>query len=224
MIMTDIIKNQGAANASAYTSTVSDPAVTATGPHTAAPEQSVPDPFNVSALRLKAPITEEAGTHKVVAHVRVGKPDKQSFFRLNPDPEYRIMMAIIELKGENETYAVTPEVASQLPGEIKQVLMSVGVTTQGVPFLWPIPLPSADGRENPWHRTARMAAEYAEKYWVRMVANQGAGCYDIKIASPGLPEPQWPSENLSQLLRVAFSGGKLIDRIDHPVMNRLLGR
>jgi len=222
--MTDIIKNQGITDAAAHTSSKSDPVVTAAGAATIAPEHSAPDPFNVSVLRLKNPITEEAGTRKILANVRVGKPDKQSYFRINPDPEYHIMMAILELKEENETYAVIPEVAAQLPGEIKQVLMSVGVTTQAVPFLWPVPLPSADGRENPWHRTARMAAEYAEKDWVRMVANRGAGCYDIKIAAPGLPEPQWPSEDLSQLLRVAFIGGKLIDRIDHPVINRLLGR
>ena len=224
MIMTDIIENQGAAKATAHTFTVSDPAASATGPHTAAPEQSVPDPFNVSILRLKTPITEEVGTRPVLAHVRVGKPDKQSFFRLNPDPEYRIRMAILELKEENETYAVLPDIAVQFPGEVRQVQMQLGVTTQGVPFLWPIPLPQSDGRENPWHRSARMAAEHAEKEWVRMIANRGAGCYDIKVASVGLPDPQWPSEDLSQLLRIAFGGGKLIDRIDHPVMNRLLGR
>jgi hypothetical protein len=190
----------------------------------ATPAPSTPDPFNVSALRLNNIITDEVGTQKILAHVRVGKPDKQSFFQLNPDPDYRIMMAILELKDENETYAVLPDIAVQFPGEIRQVLIRLGVTTQAVPFLWPVPLPQNDGRENPWYRTARLAAEYAEKDWVRMVANRGAGCYDIKIAAPGLPEPQWPSEDLSQLLRVAFSGGKLIDRIDHPVINRLLGR
>ena len=224
MIMTDKIKNPCFDEAVKHASSASASAVFAAEPTTLAPTLPAPDPFNVSALRLNIKIADDAGAKKILANVRVGKPDKQSYFRINPDPEYRIMMAILELKEENETYAVIPEVAAQLPGEIKQVLMSVGVTTQAVPFLWPIPLPSADGRENPWHRTARMAAEYAEKDWVRMVANRGAGCYDIKIAAPGLPEPQWPSEDLSQLLRVAFSGGRLIDRIDHPVINRLLGR
>ena len=183
-----------------------------------------PDPFDVSALRLKGNIADDSGTRKILAHVRVGKPDKQTFFRVNPDPDLRIVMAILELKEENETYAVAPEIAAQLPGEIKQVEIRLGVTTQAVPFLWPVPMPSSDGRENSWHKTARLAAEHAETDWVRMVANRGAGSYDIKIAPPGLPDPAWPTENLSQLLRIAFGGGKLIDRIDHPVIKRLLGR
>ena len=222
--MIDIIEILASANDSTQSTIVSDPEATATRPTTGGPRHPLPDPFNVSALRLKAPITEEAGTRKVLAHVRLGKPDKQSFFRLNPDPNYTIHMAILELKEENETYAVLPDIAVQFPGEVRQVQMQLGVTTQGVPFLWPIPLPQSDGRENPWHRSARMAAEHAEKEWVRMVANRGAGCYDIKVASVGLPEPQWPSEDLSQFLRIAFGGGKLIDRIDHPVINRLMGR
>jgi len=188
------------------------------------PVTTPPDPFDVSALRLKGKIADDSGTRKILAHVRVGKPDKQTFFRINSDPNYRIVMAILELKEENETYAVSPDVAGQIPGEIKQVEMRLGVTTQAVPFLWPVPQPTSDGRENPWHRTARLAAEHAETDWVRMVANQGAGCYDIKIAPPGLPDPAWPTENLTQLLRIAFGGGKLIDRIDHPVIKRLLGK
>jgi len=224
MIMTDNIKNSGFDEVVKHASSAPASAVSSAEPATLTPTLPAPDPFNVSALRLNSKIADDAGAKKILANVRVGKPDKQSYFRINPDPEYRIMMAVLELKEEKEFYAVVPEIAAQLPGEIKQVLMSAGVTTQGVTFLWPVPLPPTDGKENAWHRTARMAAEYAEKEWVRVVANMGAGCNDIKVAAPGLPEPQWPSEDLSQLLRVAFSGGKLIDRIDHPVVNRLLGR
>ena len=183
-----------------------------------------PDPFDVSALRLKGNIADDSGTRKILAHVRVGKPDKQTFFRVNPDPDRRIVMAILELKEENETYAVAPEIAEQLSGEIKRVEIRLCVTNQGVSFLWPVPMPSSDGRENPWYKTARLAAEHAETDWVRMFANRGAGSYDIKIASPGMPDPAWPIEHLTQLLRIAFGGGKLIDRIDHPVIKRLLGR
>ena len=186
--------------------------------------QKIPDPFDVTSLRLNTMINNDAGAKKVLVNLRVGKPDKQSFFRVNPDESYSIVMAVIELKQENEIYAVLPNVAQQLPGEIKQVKMSLCVTTQGTAFLWPVPLPSSDGRENPWHRTARMAAEYAEREWVRMTANRGAGCYDIKLAMPGLPEPVWPTEDLTQLLRIAFGDGKLIDRIDHPVIKRLQGK
>jgi hypothetical protein len=110
-----------------------------------------------------------------------------------------------------------------LPGETRTVELRVCITRAGTLFLWAVPLPTADGRENPWHKTARIAVELSEKEWVRMVANMGAGCYDILVAPPGLSEPAWPEASLADLLRVAFGNGRLIDTVDHPVIQRLRG-
>ena len=38
-----------------------------------------------------------------------------------------------------------------------------------------------------------------------------------------LTEPQWPEESFGDLLRVACSGGKLIDSLDHIVLRQLRG-
>jgi hypothetical protein len=57
-----------------------------------------------------------------------------------------------------------------------------------------------------------------------MVSNRGAGAYDVYIAQAGIPDPEWPDETLTDLLRVAFGKGRLIDTHKHPVIQRLLGR
>jgi hypothetical protein len=163
----------------------------------------------------------ELGVKKPIVHVGVHKPGRQEFFRTHPGEKSCMLMAILELKEEREIYAVMPEVAAALPGETRIVELRVCITRAGTIFLWAVPLPAADGRENAWHKTARAAAELSETEWVRMVANMGAGCYDILVAPAGISEPLWPNASFADLLRVAFGGGRLIDSVDHPVIKRL---
>jgi hypothetical protein len=156
--------------------------------------------------------------------VPVRKPNKQEFFRAQPDQAFRVPIAILELKADREFYAVLPEVAAEIPGETKPVMLTACVSRQGNLFLWPVPLPSDDGRENAWHATAREAAIRAETTWIRLVSNMGAGCYDIHEATGPIPEPVWTDHAMSELLRVAFGNGRLITSLDHPVIRQLLGQ
>ncbi|MDI9848654.1 hypothetical protein QM467_11365 [Rhodoblastus sp. 17X3] len=185
---------------------------------------ATPDPFDPASLRIDPQSEAALGVEKPLVHVRVGKPDRQAFFRVRPDAEYRLEMAVLELKEEREIYAVLPNVAWALPSETRIVEMRVGITRAGTVFLWPVPLPTPDGRENAWHTTARAAAEFAETKWTRMVANMGAGCYDVTVASADISEPIWSAATFQELLRVAFGNGRLIDSLDHPVVQRLLGK
>ena len=43
--------------------------------------------------------------------------------------------------------------------------------------------------------------------------------YEVEIAeNEALPDPVWPDVDLTTILRTAFKGGRLIDRLDHPVI------
>lgn len=182
-----------------------------------------PDPFDPAALRIDPALGGDLGVKKALLHVPVRKPNRQEFFRTNLNPEYKLQMAILELKEEREIYAVIPTIAAELLGETRSVEMRLCINRTGSVFLWPVPLPTPDGRENAWHQTARKAAENAEASWIRMGANMGAGCYDVVIAPEGLSDPQWPESTLKDLLQIAFGNGRLIDRADHPVIQRLRG-
>jgi hypothetical protein len=183
-----------------------------------------PNPFDPASLRITNTLAAGGGVQKLLLVVNVQKPSKQAFVRVQPDPAFRVQMALLELKDERETYAVAPEVAGQIPSEVKLVDLRLSVTQQGVPFLWPAPLPSMDRAESAWNLTARTAAERAEADWVRVIANMSAQSYEVHVAPAIASQPVWPTKTMAELLEIAFGNGKLIESIDHPVVQRLLGR
>ena len=181
------------------------------------------DPFNPLSLRIDPAMGAGLGVKKALVHLSVRKPSSQEFFRTRPEPDFRVNIAVVELKEEREIYAVMPDVAAAFPGEVRVAELRACITRTGTLFLWAVPLPTPDGRENAWHKTARHAADKAETIWVRMKANMGAGCYDVLEAPKGLSEPNWPVHDLPELLRVGFGANRLINTVDHPVLNRLRG-
>lgn len=73
-----------------------------------------------------------------------------------------------------------------------------------------------------WNRSALEAANIAQTHWVRVAANMSLGAYEVFEATGDLPEPEWPSQDFAELLRIAFKG-KYIDSPDHAVLKRLRG-
>jgi hypothetical protein len=190
--------------------------------HMGAIDRVPPNPFDLDNLRVTGDVTS-IGAEKILTGLQVRKPNRQEFYRINPDPDYCLPCAILELKEEREHYLVTPGAVSILSGELRFVEMRLCKNRQGALFLWPLPLPDADGRINSWHESAREAAELAKNSWVRMVANMSAGGYDVYKATGSIPDPEWPKMTFQELLELAFKGGKLIDSEDHPVVKQLYG-
>lgn len=93
---------------------------------------------------------------------------------------------------------------------------------QNVLFLWPVKLPAADGRLDEWSRSASEAAELAINHWVRVQANMSLGAYEVCRATGQLPDPVWPEQSFSELLKIAFRD-RYIDSPDHPVLRQLRG-
>jgi hypothetical protein len=192
---------------------------------TQAPEaSSAPDPFDPASLAISGNPAAAIGAKRALVTVPVRKPNRQEFFRVHPEEKHALAMAVLELKSEREIYAVMPEIAMALPGEIRIVTLTTTMNRQGNLFLWPVPLPSDDGRQLAWHTSAREAAVLARNGWVRMVANMNGGFYDIWEAEGTIADPQWPEHTFQQLLKIAFGNGRLIDREDHPILQHLLGR
>ena len=186
--------------------------------------KTAPNPFDPATLRINSALTTGAGAKKLLLVVNAQKPPKQAFVRVHPDPDLRLPVALLDLKEEREVYVVAPDVAEQVPGEVKFVELRLAVTQQGTPFLWPVPLPPGERADNTWNITARTAAERAETAWVRLTANMGAQCYDVIVAQNAAVEPVWPERTMEELLKLAFGNSRLIDSLEHPVVQRLLGR
>jgi hypothetical protein len=102
-------------------------------------------------------------------------------------------------------------------------MLHAAIDRQNNVFLIPVPLPGEAGTRNPWHESLAQAVELAKLKWLRITANMYTGSYDVYEAQGALPEPEWPEQGMDILIEVAFRG-KIIESLDHPVVQSLLGR
>jgi hypothetical protein len=180
------------------------------------------DPFDPKRLRLSTRFREGQDVRKIIVSIPVRKPGRQEFFRTHPDLDMWFETTVLDLKEDRLTYLVEPELAPQLPGEAVPKMLVPTITTHGSLSLWPIRLEDERGRLDEWNTVALEAAERARTTWIRLIANMGAGTYDVLEATGKFPEPKWPELPLRQMLSMAFKE-RVIDDLDHPVLKRLRG-
>ncbi len=180
------------------------------------------NPFDPKRFRIGQRFGEGQDVRRVLVSVLVRKPHRQEFFRTHPDPEMTLQTSILEFKQERQSFIVSPELAPYLPGEAVAKILVPTLTNQGSLCLWPIRLPDEHGRIDEWNAVAVEAAERAKTKWIRLMANMGAGTYDVLEAIGQFPDPVWPDVTLEKLLELGFKD-RIIDSLDHPVLQRLRG-
>ena len=182
------------------------------------------DPSNLSRMKLSQDFATMAAVKPVITSVAVRKPNKHEFVRVRAGGEWRFETGCFIEKETRETYLVTPELWPAMPGDVTPTAQGVAISRNSpVPFLWPLVLPSSDGRPNRWHESGIRAARLAESQWVRSVADMAAGSYVPFVAAAKLPEPEWPSDlTMDDLIRLAFQA-RFIRDMSHPCLQRLRG-
>lgn len=179
-------------------------------------------PFDPARFVIKA-TDALVQAEQVLTKMSVGKPPKTSFVMASSDPGHSIMVGLLELIAERETYLLTPEALSGLDPKLARMsVLTLALDRLGNPFLWETRQPDVAGNDNPWAESMRIALAEGKKRWVRVVANQALGAYDLFVAPGDLPDPVWPKYQLGEMLKAAF-GGRIIDSPDHPVLLRLRG-
>lgn len=160
---------------------------------------------------------------QLLTKMTVGKPPKTSFVMASGAPEHSIHVGVLELVAERETYLLTPAgLAGVDPKLARMSILTLAVDRMGNPFLWETRQPDISGKENPWAESMRVALSEGKKRWVRVVANQAIGIYELFVAPGDLPEPVWPQYTMGEMLKAAFMG-RIIDTPEHPVLLRLRG-
>ena len=160
--------------------------------------------------------------------VALRKPGKERYFRVHSnETDYSTTLQVLEVKEDMELrgdYLVHTELSTELSAflqdqqsMIKRKNVVLCVDGGGQIFVWPV---AAVGSDNQWHRSARKAVEEARSKWIRMIpANAG---YRIFHPTSPMPEPEWPDTPFGELLDSAFEG-RVIDSMDHPVIEYLAG-
>ena len=182
------------------------------------------DPSNLATMRLSQDFASMAAVKPVITTVAARKPAKHEFVRVRAGSEWRFETGCFIDKETREVYLVTPDLWPAMPGDVTPTALVLAVSRNSpVPFLWPLTLPSSDGRPNRWHESAVESARLAEAQWLRSVADMGAGCYVPYVAAAKLPEPEWPEDlQMRDYLRLSFQG-RFIRDICHPCLQRLRG-
>ena len=180
------------------------------------------DRFDPKRLKISARFREGQDVRKIIVSMPVRKPGRQEFVRTQPDLDMWLETSVLEFKEDRVTFLVDPELAPHLPGEAVAKLLVPAITSHGLLFIWPIRLEDERGRLDDWNTVALEAAEQARTKWVRLMANMGAGRYDVLIAAGTFADPVWPTLSLQRMLSLAFKD-RFIDSLDHPVLKRLRG-
>ena len=182
-----------------------------------------PASFDPARFRMSTSSSQDPVAQKVVTLVRVSKPANQQFVRTRTGDDWRTECAVVHLAGDDRPFIVDPSVAHLVAHDMKHVQLRLGIDRQGNLFLWPVPLPPAEGAENPWNQSQRQIADLAERRWVRMTSNRTIGAYEAYEASAEIPEPTWPELTFAEILEIAFGHGHVIDDRDHHALRTLRG-
>jgi hypothetical protein len=180
------------------------------------------DEYDLEALRLHQNFDEIVGARPVLATVAVRKPGAQEWFRVHPDPSWRLQTTLLQLKEDRENYLVSPDLRAQLFDEILPIVLYTAVSRQGEPFLWPVRLPKADGKTDRFIETDLTAAKVAETQWTRRYWVPDIKSHKILTAQNLTDEPVWPGIGFKELLKIAFKD-RFIKSLDHPVLKKLRG-
>lgn len=179
--------------------------------------------IDLQSLRLPTSYGATMGVKKLLTSVPVRKPRRPHFFRTNPSADMAFGGMLLQQKEKEESYLVMPNVAEQISELVQAVDLFAAIDRQNNLFLIPVPRPGESGVRNPWHESLFQALELAKENWIRIGANMQMGGYDVFEAQVALSEPDWPDHDIGKLVEVAFRG-KIIQSLEHPVIQGLLGR
>ena len=179
--------------------------------------------LDLQSLRLPANYGATMGVKKLLTNVPVRKPRKPQFFRTHPSADMTFDGMLLQQKEKEESYLVVPGVAQQISELVQPVDLFAAIDRNNNVFLIPVPMPGESGVRNPWHESLFQAVEHSKQNWIRINANMHMGGYDVFEAQISLSEPDWPHHTIDNLVEVAFRG-KIIQSLDHPVVQSLLGR
>jgi hypothetical protein len=200
---------------------------------TAAPERDLPseetvtqalsdDPLDLSKMRVNpAKLTAIVGLK--AAHIRVGRPDDQDFFRVHDSPLFSLDTYLLRMKADREFYFVASDLWDnpKVLKELKLYRLYYYVHLSRALGLWPVQLPDEAGNQNAWHESAMHVAEQAKDGWLRLLA--GAGGYSIIPGDEVEDEPVWPAMTFQEVIRTAFRPKTIAD-LEHPKLKQLWGK
>ena len=195
----------------------------AASPNGRATDDGPADPFDLDALR-SGQAFEDYGAEEVLLSVDVRKPGRKEYFRVHPNPAYRLDAPLLmhELGMDRTFYWVAPNMRAVLADNLVWHRLFACSSKKAPIFLWAAKLPVAGNSGRKWAETGLRCASEAMSAWGKIQANADGGGYTWWKSKIAHPDPQWTDKSMDELVRMAFSGNT-IDSPDHLVVKLLEG-
>jgi hypothetical protein len=155
----------------------------------------------------------------------------KDFVRLHPDedaywsPELCFVNVPIKGQKKDTLHLIDEDLALRYlsSGKVLRFRLALASKPGDIPFLCHVPTRNED---NSWNSTNLDACTKAKALWVQASSRKEENVEGYKIDyardADAFPEPQWPTQSLSDLIERTFVG-RMIDRDDHPALLRLIG-
>lgn len=179
--------------------------------------------IDIDSLRLTSTLSDELMGEEMKSPIEVRKPGKQTFFRIHPDTAYKLDTALLWVEDETRWFLPLPIMMQHLGDELTIVRIVTCIDLHGDIFLWPVKLPSSEGRSSNWHLSALAAVEQATTRWTRLAADMRRQRYRVFFGGSDLPEPEWPEQTFGEMVNEAFAEYQ-ITTPNHPMVKKLRGR
>jgi hypothetical protein len=190
-----------------------------------------PDCFDINKFKSKrgaaAAAVETLQTALPIQRISEAK----DFVRLHPDEESywsgELCFVSVPIKGQKHDtlHLIDEDLALEhLPSaRVLRFRLALAAKPFDIFFLCQVPTQNID---NSWVASNWTACEEAKGHWVMASSRKAEGVEAYKVdrakSEEAFPEPKWPTQSLSELIRVTFAG-RMIDRNDHPGLLRLIG-
>jgi hypothetical protein len=190
-----------------------------------------PEPFDLNRFRSTRP-SSIAGVETLLTgltHSRIS--EARDFVRLHPNEEcywsIELCFVSVPIKGvkRDTLHLIEEALAMQYleSARISRFRLALASKPYDVFFLCHVPSQNLDNRYN---ETALDGCTQAKTHWVQVTSRRAEGIDEYKVTfareQDAFPDPQWPSQSLSELIAKTFEG-RMIERAAHPGLLRLIG-
>jgi hypothetical protein len=190
-----------------------------------------PEEFSLERFKSKrtAAISNVETLHEGLPCYRIS--EAKDYVRLHPDVENywsdELCFVNVPIKGQKHDtiHLIDDELAAlYLPsGRLMHHRLVLATKPYDVFFLCQVPTQNVD---NSWNASNLEACERAKTLWTQVTSRskEGAEGYkrDFSRDPDAFPEPKWPTESLTELIRRAYNGRMILSE-DHPALLRLIG-
>jgi hypothetical protein len=178
--------------------------------------------LDVDRLRIDQDFGAHIQTRRKALVVPVGRPDKQSWIHLHPDPKEQWSVGMLDDTVNRRHYVVDPDILPEITADLVPKLLVPYATRQGSVGLWAIRLPDESGRIDTFNESALAIVREYPAQWIRVLTNQETRSYDVLECEVEVPTPKFPEGGIRYLLKIAFRN-RVIQTLDHPVLKALRG-